>query len=146
MDENFSNDIKPIIARAVAELLAIAIAATTSFAGSKALGLFRGNQTVGIPGEFEMHTYSIFDEGAIVFGAALGVAFISSTIAAKKAPIGRAALLGVLSGFLSAAVLLAVSKFGISEGPPVFAAAIIAALVIGFGLQLLLNRQPAKAA
>jgi len=88
-----------------------------------------------------MRTYSIIDEGAIVFGAALGVAFIASTIAAKKASVGRAAILGILSGLLSAAVLLTVAKFGIYQGPPVFAAAIFAALVIGFGLQLVLNRQ-----
>src|SRR5689334_13584465 len=104
MDDNLKSDLKPIIARATAELLAIATAATTSLLGSKAIGLFRGNQAVGIPGEFEMHTYSIIDEGAIVFGAALGVAFIASTIAAKKASIGRAAIIGIISGFLSAAV------------------------------------------
>ena len=44
---------------------------------------------------------------------------------------------------LAAVSMLTVSKFGVSEGPPIFAAAIIAALVIGFGLQVVFNR-PAK--
>jgi hypothetical protein len=135
MDEDFKNDLKPIMARTSAQIIAVMIAGAISFFGSRALGLFQGFQGTEIPGEF------IVDGGMIVFGAALGVALIASTIAAKKASIGRASVLGVLSGFLSGAILLVVAKFGIYQGPPVFAAAIIAALVIGFGLQLLLNRQ-----
>ena len=138
------NALTKFAANVISALLAIASAAAVSIYGGNAMGLFRGTQTVNDPG-FQMTTYSIIDEGMIAMMASLGGAILASSIAANGAGIGKAAILGILSGALVAAGAISVSKAGFSEGPPIIIGTIVVAVIVGVLLRITLNKSVKQA-
>ncbi len=132
------------ISRLLAGLCSLAAGGGTIAVLGKAFRLFRPNETYTMPGGFQYSSTVIIDEGMIALFASLPAAVLCASLAAKDAGIGRSALLGVLSGSIVAAIVAAASKCGINQGAPLIVAAIAAALVVGFGLRLGLNRAPVQ--
>ncbi|HZS44988.1 MAG TPA: hypothetical protein VFC63_07795 [Blastocatellia bacterium] len=133
-------DVRKTLARMTAEMVSIIAAAPICMFGTGLIAALRHNQ-MELPPMIEPQPEPMLGSTTLVFGAALGVAVIASTIAAKNASIGRSAVLGLISGLLAAACMVTISKHGITSPTSTFAVAILATLVIGFGLQLTLNRQ-----
>ena len=131
----------------IAALMSIAAAGGTVLVGGRALNLFRGTEIVETgPGGPQFWTFNIIDEGTIAFIVSLTMATWAAEIAAKNAPVGRAALLGLFSGALVAAVVISASKLGASEGIPIAIVGVIAALVVGYILRAGLNPYSRKIA
>jgi hypothetical protein len=124
-----------------AEMVSIAVAAPITMVGTGMLNFLRHNQIDAMPPMIDSQGEPFAGGTAIIFGAALGIAVIGSTIAAKNASIGKSAILGLISGALAGLCMVTLVRHGITAGTSVFAVAITATLVIGFGLQLILNRQ-----
>src|SRR5262249_18340875 len=99
----------------------------------------RGTETISDPG-FQLTTFSIIDEGMIVMMVSLGGATLASKIASSGAGIGKAAVLGILSGSFVAIGALSISKAGFSEGRPIAIGTLVVALLVGVVLKMTLNR------
>jgi hypothetical protein len=123
----------------LSSLATIATAAVTALGMSRALGLFRSIQTSGVPGAYEVTTIPIMDEGMIVVIVSVLISPYCLKLAAKGAGIGRATVLGMLSGVLMAGIIAVVSRCGLSEGTPLGIAAVVAANVVGYSLRFGLN-------
>jgi hypothetical protein len=138
------NSLTRVFGRLLAGLSALAAAGGTAMVLARALGLFRQNESYTMPGGFEYSRTTIIDEGMIALFVSLAAGPLAASLAAKDAGIGRSTVLGLLAGTIVAAIVSFVSKVGISQGTPLVVAAIAAAVVVGFGLRLGLNRVPAQ--
>ena len=131
----------------IAGLLSIATALGTGLVAGRALGLFRGTETFDTgPEGPQFFRFNIIDEGTIALIVSLAAATWAAEIAAKNAPVGRAALLGLCSGVFVALVVIIASKLGASEGVPIAIAGLVAALGVGYILRSALNPYDRKVA